>query len=106
MFRLTFGICVLATIFSIFWFGVFGGIGFFDILRGLEYFASVKAAWDPRLEDAVTVLLKRGRPDGRWPVQNKHSGRVWFDMETGRQPSRWNTLRALRVRRWLARVNG
>jgi hypothetical protein len=78
----------------------------YDVLRGLDYFQSVAAPWDDRLEDAIDLLDGKQRKDGLWPVQNKHSGRVWFDMETGRQPSRWNTLRALRVRRWLARVNG
>jgi hypothetical protein len=73
---------------------------FYDVLRGLEYFASVKAPHDERLDDALDLLRSKQRKDGKWPVQNKHSGRVWFDMETGRRPSRWNTLRALRVLRW------
>ena len=72
----------------------------YDVLRGLEYFRSVNAALDDRLDDALALLQSKERKDGKWPVQNKHSGRVWFDMETGRQPSRWNTLRALRVLRW------
>lgn len=74
----------------------------YDVLRGLDYFQSVNAPWDERLEDGIDLLATKQRSDGRWPVQHKHAGRVWFDMETGRQPSRWNTLRALRVRRWAA----
>jgi hypothetical protein len=77
----------------------------YDVLRGLDYFQSVNAPWDDRLRDAVALLDGRQRKDGFWPVQNKHAGRVWFDMETGRRPSRWNTLRALRVRRWLNRIS-
>lgn len=76
----------------------------YDVLRGLDHFQTVSAPWDDRLADAVELLDGKQRKDGFWPVQNKHAGRVWFDMETGRKPSRWNTLRALRVRRWLARV--
>ena len=72
----------------------------YDVLRGLDYFQSVDAPWDERLADAIELLQKKRRRDGKWPVQHKHQGRVWFDMETGRQPSRWNTLRALRVLRW------
>lgn len=72
----------------------------YDVLRGLEYFQSVNAAHDERLDDALDVVRSKQRRDGLWPVQNKHAGRVWFDMEVGRQPSRWNTLRALRVLRW------
>ncbi len=72
----------------------------YDVLRGLDYFQSVQAAHDERLDDALNLLRSKRRRDGLWPVQNKHAGRVWFDMEAGRQPSRWNTLRALRVLRW------
>ncbi len=73
----------------------------YDVLRGLDYFRSVGAPRDERLDDAVQLIRGKQRSDGRWPVQNKHGGRVWFDMETGRKPSRWNTLRALRVLRWV-----
>lgn len=73
---------------------------FYDILRGLDHFRLVDAPHDERLGDALELLVSKRRRDGKWPVQNKHSGRVWFDMETGRAPSRWNTLRSLRVLRW------
>jgi hypothetical protein len=76
----------------------------FDILRGLDHFATTDSPWDERHGDALEVLLERQRTDGRWPVQNKHSGQVWFDMEPTGQPSRWNTLRALRVVRWASRA--
>ncbi len=72
----------------------------YDILRGLENFRLVNAPWDERLTDAIELLDSKQRRDGCWPVQNKHGGRVWFDMESGRQPSRWNTLRARRILRW------
>ncbi len=72
----------------------------FDVLRGLDHFQAVGAPWDERLGDAVEVLRSKRRKDGRWPVQHKHAGRVWFDMERTGGPSRWNTLRALRVLRW------
>jgi hypothetical protein len=76
----------------------------YDVLRGLDYFQAVNAPWDDRLSDAIELLESKRRRDGFWPVQHKHAGRVWFDMETGRKPSRWNTLRALRVLRWVERV--
>lgn len=75
----------------------------YDVLRGLEQLATTDATWDDRCRDAMDVLQHRRRRDGTWPVQNKHSGRVWFDMETTGRPSRWNTLRSLRVLRWSAR---
>jgi len=72
----------------------------YDILRGLDHFAAIGSPWDERFGDAIDVLVGRQRRDGRWPVQQKHSGRVWFDLEPTGGPSRWNTLRALRVLRW------
>lgn len=71
-----------------------------DILRGLDYFRAADARRDPRLEDPISVLNGHRRKDGRWPISAGYSGDVWFKMESGRQPSRWNTLRALRVLRW------
>jgi hypothetical protein len=72
----------------------------YDLLRGLHHFAVTGAPHDARYDDALDVLQRRRRKDGTWPVQNKHTGRVWFDMEQTGRPSRWNTLRALRVLRW------
>ena len=77
----------------------------YNVLRGLEYFAcaahgGVPAARDPRLQDAIDLLQDQRREDGRWPLQYKFSGKVFFDMEKVGKPSRWITLRALRVLRW------
>lgn len=70
------------------------------MLRGLDHIASVNSRWDERYLDALDLLVERQRKDGTWPVQHKHTGEVWFDMEKTGSPSRWNTLRALRVIRW------
>lgn len=72
----------------------------FDVLRGLLYFAEAGAPVDPRLQDALDVVRRKRRRDGRWTAQNHHSGREWFRLEPGRFPSRMNTLRALRVLQW------
>ncbi len=72
----------------------------YDLLRGLEHFAATDSPPDDRYADALDVLRRRRRRDGAWPVQQRHAGRVWFDMERTGGPSRWNTLRALRVLRW------
>jgi hypothetical protein len=76
-----------------------------DILRGLDYFRAASAlsgaAPDPRLGDAIAELRRRRLPDGRWPLDWTGRGRVWFDVDDGAgAPSRWITLRALRVLRW------
>jgi hypothetical protein len=47
------------------------------------------------------VLRSKQQPDGTWLLENTHPGTVHFPMEDGDgHPSRWNTLRALRVLRW------
>jgi hypothetical protein len=72
----------------------------YNILRGLEYFSRLDAPRDERLLDAIAVLNHRRRADGTWPVQHKFPGKTFFEMEEVGGPSRWNTLRALRVLRW------
>jgi hypothetical protein len=69
----------------------------YDILRALDYFRSVGLAFDPRLQPALEVLLRKRRKDGTWPVQARHAGQTHFEMEKTGGRSRWNTLRALRV---------
>ena len=71
-----------------------------DVLRGLDYFRAASSDRDPRLEDAISLLQGYQRKDGRWPMHAGYAGKVWFNMESGRSPSRWNTLRATRVLRW------
>jgi hypothetical protein len=69
----------------------------YDILRALDYFQNAHIPYDPRMQPALEVLLKKRRKDNRWPVQARHPGQTHFDMEKTGDPSRWNTLRALRV---------
>ena len=69
----------------------------YDVLRALDYFQFAGVKYDNRMDDAIKVLLKKRRKDGTWPLQAKHAGQVHFDMEKTGSPSRWNTLRALRV---------
>ncbi|HSG42579.1 MAG TPA: hypothetical protein VLA72_05440 [Anaerolineales bacterium] len=71
----------------------------YDILRALDYFQFAGVKYDNRMGDAIQVLVKKRRKDGKWPVQAKHPGQVHFDMEKTGSASRWNTLRALRVLR-------
>lgn len=71
----------------------------YDVLRALDYFQEIDAPHDPRFCDAIT-LLKKKEKNGRWPLQQKYSGLIHFDMEKPGKPSRINTLRALRVLKW------
>ncbi|MAT41406.1 MAG: hypothetical protein CL609_03620 [Anaerolineaceae bacterium] len=69
----------------------------YDILRALDYFYAAGDNYDPRMQDALDVLIKKQRKDHKWPLQAKHPGQTHFDMEKTGEASRWNTLRALRV---------
>jgi hypothetical protein len=74
---------------------------FYDVLRGLDYFRSAGGTPDERLGEAAEVVRSRQQPDGTWLLENTHPGKVHFTLEDGDgQPSRWNTLRALRALRW------
>jgi len=69
----------------------------YDILRALVYFADAGRPYDLRMEDALRILQYKRNKDGTWPVQMMHPGKVHFLMEKTGAPSRFNTLRALRV---------
>jgi hypothetical protein len=73
----------------------------YDVLRALDYFRRAGAAPEPRMNEAVDVVRSKRQPDGRWLLDAIHPGRVHFHIETDvGAPSRWNTLRALRVLDW------
>ena len=73
----------------------------YDVLRALDYFRGAGADPDPRMAEAVDLVRSKQQPDGRWLLDRIHPGRVHFDLEDGvGKPSRWNTLRALRVLDW------
>jgi hypothetical protein len=69
----------------------------YDILSALDYFQHANSKWDDRLQRAIGILLKKRNKNGTWNVQAKHPGQTHFDMEPAGKPSRWNTLRAIRV---------
>jgi hypothetical protein len=73
----------------------------YDVLRGLDYLRRAGARPDERVTEAVDLVERKRDSDGRWPLENPHAGKVHFDMEAGAgTPSRWNTLRAVRVLDW------
>lgn len=73
----------------------------YDIMRALDYFRTTGEPPDPRLQEAVSVVRAKRQPDGTWLLENTHPGAVHFALEEGDgRPSRWNTLRAMRVLKW------
>ena len=73
----------------------------YDVLRALDYFRSAGGPPDPRLAEAIELLRSKQQPNGAWLLENTHPGQTHFELEDGDgRPSRWNTLRALRVLQW------
>ncbi len=75
-----------------------------DVLRTLDYFRSARAAYDERIMDPMELVLNKCEREGRWVLQNRHPGKTFFELEEAGKPSRWNTLRALRVLDWFERT--
>jgi hypothetical protein len=76
----------------------------YDVLRALDYFRDAGLQPDARVGDAVRVVESRRQPDGRWLLDDAHDEALALGLgESMGEPSRWNTLRALRVLRWHGR---
>ena len=73
----------------------------YDVLRALDYLRAAGVQPDARMADAVRVVESRRQTDGRWLLDRAANEALAFPfMESVGEPSRWNTLRALRVLRW------
>ncbi len=73
----------------------------YDVLRGLEYLRSAGITPDERMAEAIELVASKRDGDWRWLLDTRYPGVMPIDMDEGEgRPSRWNTLRALRVLRW------
>ncbi len=78
----------------------FPGRWHYDVLRGLDYLRAADVTPDERVTEAIELLRGKREADGRWLLELTYPGAVHFEMEAEDGPSRWNTLRAMRVLRW------
>jgi hypothetical protein len=75
----------------------------YDVLRGLEYLRRAGATPDEREAEAIELVESKRDGDGRWPLETQYPGTMPVETDEGEgRPSRWNTLRALRVLDWYA----
>jgi len=73
----------------------------YDVLRGLEYLRRAGVAPDARMAEAIELVESKRDGDGRWPLEVSYPGEMPVEIDEGEgRPSRWNTLRALRVLDW------
>ena len=68
-----------------------------DVLLNLEALVEAGYGGDPRLDEAVGLVLAKQDERGRWRMEYSYNGKMWADVEQKGQPSKWVTLRALRV---------
>ena len=75
----------------------------YDVLRALEYLRDAEVKPDERMAEAIGVVEGHRDSDGRWPLQHAYAGEAHLQMEGAEgTPSRWNTLRSLRVLDWFS----
>ena len=73
----------------------------YDVLRGLDYLRRAGVTPDDRVAEAVRLVASKRDHEGRWPVEKMYPGKMLIQTDEGEgRPSRWNTLRALRVLRY------
>jgi hypothetical protein len=73
----------------------------YDVLRALDYLRNAGVQPDARTDDALRIVESRRQADGRWLLDRAYDEALAFQFgESVGEPSRWNTLRALRVVRW------
>ena len=74
----------------------------YDILRAMDFFQYAGIGWDNRMQAAIDVLKTKRNKEGSWNMQAAHPGQVHVSMEKAGKPSRWNTLKVLRVMKHFA----
>ena len=78
----------------------------YDVLRALEYLRRAGIAPDDRVAEAIDLVASKRGVDGRWPLETRYPGTMPIETDEGvGLPSRWNTLRALRVLDWYSTRN-
>jgi hypothetical protein len=77
---------------------------FYTLPRVLDYFRQTRPAADERIDEALDIVESKRDPDGRWPLDHAYNDVSLVDFgESEGRPSRWITLRCLRVLRWAGR---
>jgi hypothetical protein len=68
-----------------------------DVLQVMEAVCAAGHADDSRLTPAIDWLLTKQDANGRFRNEYRYPGRMHIDIDRGRGPSRWVTLRACRA---------
>jgi len=68
-----------------------------DVLELGEVLVKMGYGKDARLANLVQLIMSKADGRGRWIMENPLNGKTWVDIEMKGKPSKWITLRALRV---------
>ncbi len=68
-----------------------------DILQNLEALTGLLPGADARLKPAIDLISGKQNSQGRWVMEYTYNGKTWAPLEAKGRPSKWITLRALRV---------
>ena len=74
-----------------------------DVLETATVLAEVGYGDDPLLDPAIRFILDKQVAPGRWKLENSLNGKMWLDIEKRGKPSKWVTLRAMRLLQRCAR---
>ena len=78
----------------------------YDVLRALDYLRRADVAPDERVSEAIDLVISKRNADGAWALDTQYPGKMPISIDAGEsRPSRWITLRALRVLDWYSARN-
>jgi hypothetical protein len=68
-----------------------------DLLQFAEGMTLLGYGKDPRMAKTLEIIRNKQDSQGRWPLEYHYNGKTWVDIDASRKPSKWVTLRAMRV---------
>ena len=68
-----------------------------DVLQTAEALTEAGLGGDARLAATYDLIQSKRDKAGRWKLEYHYTGKTWADVEEKGKPSKWVTLRALRV---------
>ena len=68
-----------------------------DLLQITEALVRLGYKSDPRLNNAIQLIIDKQDPEGRWPLEYDYSGKTWIDFGKKKVANKWVTIRALKV---------
>jgi hypothetical protein len=68
-----------------------------DLLQNLEALVELGLNGDPRLKNAIDLVLQKQDKNGQWIMDYTYNGKTWVDIEEKGKASKWVTMRSIRV---------